>query len=74
MKTTARWLARTRAPKTNAINYLLKCMESFGDRAKKEGWDVKKFHRNFECPESLVAEILYTKILQVDGFSEVPKI
>lgn len=74
MKTTAGWLARTRAPRTNAINYLLKCIQSYGDRAKKEGWDVKKFHRNFECPVSLVAEILYDKVLQVDGFSEVPKI
>jgi len=74
MNNTAGWLRRTRAPRANAPNYLLKCMQSFGDRAIKENWNVKKFHRNFECPISLVAEIFYDKFLQIDGFSEVPKI
>ncbi len=74
MKTTAGWLARTRAPEANAPNYLLKCIQSHADKARKNDWEIKKFRRNFECPISLIAEILYDKILQIEGFSEVPKV
>ncbi len=74
MNNTAGSIARNNVPIANAPNYLLKCMQSFGDRALKDNWNIKKFHRNFECPISLVAEIYYDKILQIDGFSEVPKI
>lgn len=74
MKDTTSFLTRENVHKQVATNYLLSCVESYADSAKSNGWRLIDFDRSYACPISVVADILYNKVLKLDGFKTQPKI
>jgi len=61
-------------PKQHAANTVITFCESHGERAIAEGWNLTKYRRNFDLPESVISKVFFTTILQIAyiGFDEKP--
>lgn len=64
-RSTADFIVRQRPPRHIAGSYMVSCAQSWIDRARAEGWDIKPFRRNFELPQSLVSRVLYDALLGI---------
>ena len=55
-------------------NSVITGIETRGQRAIAEEWEVKSFSRNFNLPASQLALVLYNSILQLgsNGYRKVP--
>ncbi len=75
-KDAAAFLVRERVSKQHAANTVVGSIQRYGERAKAEGWEIKPYRRHFECPQSMVSEVLFKAVLQIgdDGFKKVPTI
>jgi hypothetical protein len=60
----------------HAANTVIGNSQNFGDRAKVNKWDLQKYMRNKECPESALSKFFYNSIIKIgySGFNEVPRI
>ena len=61
---------------THAANTIVGNARSYGDRAKLEGWDLKKYSREKECPESALSKFFFERVLKIgyNGFNEKPSV
>lgn len=66
------FLSRTPAPRSRGADYAVVSMQKYGDQAAAAGWELSKYRRSWDLPVSMVAEVLYNAVLQLDGFNEVP--
>jgi hypothetical protein len=66
------FLSRTPAPRGRGADYAVVSMQKYGDQAAAAGWELSKYRRSWDLPVSMVAEVLYNAVLQIDGFNEVP--
>lgn len=50
-------------------------LQGAGERAVAGGWDVKRFGRDFTCPQSAISKVLFDAVLRIGdrGFNEIPK-
>lgn len=65
-------LSRTPAPRGRGADYAVVSMQKYGDQAAAAGWELSKYRRSWDLLVSMVAEVLYNAVLQIDGFNEVP--
>lgn len=60
----------------HAANTIIGSAQSFAERAKINGWNIQKYHRVKECPESALSKFFFERILPIGymGFDEKPHI
>ena len=70
----AAFYVRENVPKKHAANTVVGSIQRYAERAKAEGWEVKKYGRDRRCPQSLISQVLFNTVLQIgdDGFNEPP--
>jgi hypothetical protein len=75
-KDAAAFYVREAVSKQHAANTVIGAIQRYGERAKAEGWDIKPYRRNFDCPQSMVSEVLFNAVLRIgdDGFNRTPGI
>ncbi len=58
----------------HAANTVPGSIQRMTEKAIAEGWDVKPFRRDFRAPQSVLSQVLFTKVLKLPdgGFSTVP--
>ncbi len=55
--------AEKKLPKTHIANLVCSKMEDYGERAKAKKWDLVKYGRHSELPESLLSKVFFQSIL-----------
>lgn len=75
-KDAAAYYQRGGISKKQAANSAVSSIQRTTERAVAEQWDIKPFGRNFNCPQSMISEILYNSALQISdgGFNQIPNI
>lgn len=70
------WQTEEKVPKKRAANSVITGLESRGQRAIAEDWNLRNFGRNYNLPESMLARTLYDGILKIgnEGITEIPSI
>lgn len=70
------WQAEEKVPKKRAANSVITGLESRGQRAIADNWNLRNFGRNYNLPESMLARTLYDGILKIgnEGITEIPSI
>lgn len=68
----AAYYMRERIPKRRAANSVVGTIQRRADRARAEGWDVKAYRRDWDCPQTMFSRILFDVVLQIgdEGFNE----
>jgi hypothetical protein len=58
----------------HAANTIIGSAQSYGERAKVKKWDLQKYNRIRECPESALSKFFYERILKIgyEGFYQPP--
>lgn len=51
-------------------------VERYGERALENGWDIIKYSRNKNVPQSILSEVFFNNVLFIkdDGFNKAPNI
>lgn len=59
---------------SHAINTIISNAHSFSERAINNKWEIQKYSRSKECPESALSKFLFDRILKIgqDGFNIKP--
>ena len=65
-----------RFSKNYAKNIAIHGVERYGERALENGWDIIKYSRNRELPQSILSQILFNLVLIIydDGFNVPPNV
>lgn len=60
--------------KAHAVNTIPGSIQRKIDKAIAEGYEIKHFGRNYNLPQSIIADILYDRVLKIGerGFTEAP--
>jgi hypothetical protein len=60
----------------HASNTIIGNAQSYGDRAKINKWDLQKYNRIKNCPESALSKFFFDRIIKIgiNGFHEVPNV
>ncbi|MDD3597533.1 hypothetical protein [Sulfuricurvum sp.] len=60
--------------KKHATNMIAGTLQRRIERSVAEKWDIKPYSRDFNLPQSIIADLLYNRILQIGdkGFTAVP--
>jgi tetratricopeptide (TPR) repeat protein len=61
-------------PDKHAANIAASCCKTYGEKAKQEGWNLKVCRRDFDCPQSIVSQMLFEPMLGIGqaGFENRP--
>jgi hypothetical protein len=75
-KDAAAFYVREAVSKPHAANTVIGAIQRYGEKAKAERWEVKAYRRNFNCPQSIISEVLFNAVLRIgdDGFNKIPSI
>jgi hypothetical protein len=70
----AAYYMRERIPKRQAANSVVGAIQRRADRARAEGWDVKPYRRDWDCPQTMFSRMFFDVVLQIgdDGFNKPP--
>jgi len=62
--------------RTFAKNIAISGVERYGERALENGWDIIKYSRNKNVPQSILSEVFFNNVLFIkdDGFNKAPNI
>ncbi len=71
----AAFLVREKVKKSHAANTVVGNIQRRSERSQAEGWEVKHFRRDRNCPRTMVSEVLYDAALKIGsaGLDEVPR-
>lgn len=60
--------------KAHAANTVVGTIQRMAERAEAQGWEVKKFQRNYRCPQSTISQVFFDAVLKIGdaGFSTTP--
>ena len=60
--------------KKHAVNTIAGAIIKSSERALAEEWDVKKYGRNYDYPQTVISEVFFNNILKIGdkGFDSVP--
>lgn len=60
----------------HASNTIIGNAQSFGERAKVNNWDLQKYNRIKDCPQSALSRFFFERIIKIgfDGFNEIPNV
>ena len=74
-KDAAAYQVREGVPKRHAANSIIGNIQRSAERAQADKWDVKKYRRDRNCPQTVVSEVLFDTALKIgsDGLDEVPR-
>jgi hypothetical protein len=75
-KDAAAFYQRGGVNKQHAANTVVGAIQRQAERALSEGWEVKAYHRDFRCPQSMIGQVLFNTALQIGdiGFTQPPRI
>ena len=70
----AAYYMRENVSRRQAANSVVGAIQRRADQARAEGWDVKAFHRDRRCPQTMISQVLFDTVLQIgeDGFFKPP--
>lgn len=70
------WQTEKKIPKKIAANSVITGLESRGQRAIADNWNLRNFERNYNLPESMITRTLFDSILKIgnEGIMKVPLI
>jgi hypothetical protein len=74
-KDAAAFYQRGGVNKQHAANTVVGAIQRQAERALSEGWEVKAYHRDFRCPQSMISQVLFNTSLQIGdiGFTQPPR-
>lgn len=63
-------------PNKQAANSIIGRMQSLGERALNNGWELGNYKRCKDCPQSLISKFFFERILKIneDGFNQKPHV
>lgn len=69
-----RYYEGNNVPKNRAANSIITNLETYGERAISNHWDLTNYGRDFDIPQSKISEVFYNYILEISeqGFYSVP--
>ena len=72
----AAYYQRADISKRQAANSAISSIQRTSERAIAENWELKPFGRNFNCPQTMISEVLYNTVLKLgaDGFKILPSL
>ncbi|MBD3309536.1 hypothetical protein GF348_24365 [candidate division KSB3 bacterium] len=75
-KDAAAYYQREDVSRRQAANSAIASIQRISERAIAEGWEIKPFGRNFQCPQSIISRVLYDTALKLgeDGFRLPPSL
>lgn len=58
----------------HASNTIVGNAQSYGERARINNWDLQKYNRIKNCPQSALSRFFFERIIKIgfDGFNEIP--
>lgn len=71
----AAYMIRQQIPRQRAANTVVGAIQRRHERAKANNWDVKRYHRDYRAPQSMISLVLFNAVLQNsdEGFHQCPK-
>jgi len=71
-----RFQAEKGVSRKHSANTIIGNAQSYGERAKINNWQLIKYNRIKECPESALSKFFFERIIKIgyNGFNEIPKI
>lgn len=71
-----RFQAERGVSRKHSANTIIGNAQSFAERAKINKWELVKYNRIKECPESALSKFFFERIIEIgyNGFNECPKI
>lgn len=75
-KDTAAYYVRESVGKAKAANTAISSLQRYAERAYLGQWPIKPFRRSYECPQSMVSQVLYNVVLKIGdaGFELTPNL
>jgi hypothetical protein len=75
-KDAAAFYQRGGVNKQHAANSVVAAIQRQAERALSERWEIKAYHRDFRCPQSMISQVLFNTALQIGdmGFTQPPRI
>lgn len=60
----------------HAANTIIGNAQSFAERARINKWDLAKYNRIKDCPQSILSRFFFERVIKIgyDGFNEIPDI
>lgn len=60
----------------HAANSIIGYMQSLGERAQNDHWNLNNYNRVKECPQSLISKFFFERILRINemGFTQKPQL
>jgi hypothetical protein len=73
-KDAAAFYMRERVNIFHAANTVVGSIQLYAERARLNSWDIKPYGRNFDCPQSMVSQVLHNVVLKIGegGFTSAP--
>lgn len=70
-----RFQAERGVSRKHSANTIIGNAQSYGERAKVNKWELIKYNRIKECPESALSKFFFERIIKIgyNGFNEIPK-
>ena len=61
--------------KKHAANSVITNCQNYAEKALTSGWNLKRFNRGKDYPQSSISQLFYNRILKIgdDGFYEIPR-
>lgn len=62
--------------KKQSANYVIGKCQRIAERRLANSWETYKYKRNFDCPQSLLSDFIYNRVMKIgdDGFNLKPQI
>jgi hypothetical protein len=72
----SRFYLEKKVTRQHAANSVIGSCQRYGEKALANDWGMKGFGRNFDCPQSIVSEFLYNRVLKIGsrGFDQIPSL
>lgn len=71
-KDAAAFYMREHVSKQHAANTVVNRIASYHDRAAAEGWVIKPYRRDFDCPISALSEVLFYRVMKIgDSYRDI---
>ena len=74
VRDTIDFIARNNIPRNQGKNIFIGAIQRKADRALADGWDVRHFRRNYNCPQTVVSATFFKLFLRLgdSAFETVP--
>lgn len=72
----SRFYLEKKVTRQHAANSVIGNCQRYGEKALANNWEMKGFGRSFDCPQSIISEFLYNRVLKIGsrGFDQIPSL